>query len=107
MTSMTMTGVMAAVPSLMTVVGILAFVVSVIVEVIKDVGPLAKLPTDFVVILLSLFLSVATFFGYASMYCIVITWYYAVGMLIAGFFVAFVAMYGWTTFTDLYDRFKK
>ena len=99
--------IMAIVPQLMTIIGILAFLVSVIVQVIKNIGFLAKIPTDSVVIVLSLILSLLAFFTYAAMYSVGITWYYVVGTVMLGFIVAYIAMYGWSKLAELYDRFKK
>ena len=94
-------------PQAMMIVGILAFVVSVIIEVIKNVSFLKNIPTDLVVIVLSEVLTVLSFLAYMSYAAIAITWYLVVGAIIAGFFVAFIAMYGWDKFTELYDRFKR
>ena len=93
-------------PQAMMIVGILAFVVSVIIEVIKNVSFLKNIPTDLVVIVLSEVLTVLSFLAYMSYNSIAVTWYLAVGSIIAGFFVAFVAMYGWDKITELYNRFK-
>lgn len=93
-------------PQAMMIVGILAFVVSVIIEVIKNVSFLKNIPTDLVVIVLSEVLTVLSFLAYMSYNSIAVTWYLAVGSFIAGFFVAFVAMYGWDKITELYNRFK-
>lgn len=86
--------------------GAIAFVVSVITQVIKGVKPLDKLPTDILVFVLSIALTLVTFFAYASYTGLAILWYYVVGAVIAGFIVAFVAMYGWTKLKELWDRFK-
>ena len=93
-------------PQAMMIIGILAFVVSVIIEVIKNVSFLKNIPTDLVVIVLSEVLTVLSFLAYMSYNSIAVTWYLAVGSFIAGFFVAFVAMYGWDKITELYKRFK-
>lgn len=93
-------------PQAMMIVGILAFVVSVIIEVIKNVSFLKNIPTDLVVIVLSEVLTVLLSLAYMSYHGIAVTWYLVVGSFIAGFFVAFVAMYGWDKITELYSRFK-
>lgn len=92
---------------LIPVIGLLAFAVSVIVEVIKGVSFLKKIPTDLVVIVLALALTIVVFFGYAAYTSLVITWYMVVGAVIMGFFVAFITMYGWEKFNTLYKRFKQ
>lgn len=93
--------------TLMGVVGAIAFVVSVITQVLKGVKPLDKLPTDILVFILSIVLTLVAYFAYASYVELAILWCYVVGAVIGGFIVAFVAMYGWEKLSDLYSRFKK
>ncbi len=92
--------------TLMSAVGAIAFVVSVITQVLKGVKPLDKLPTDILVFILSIALTLVAFFAYASYAGLIVLWYYVVGAVIGGFIVAFVAMYGWTKLKELWDRFK-
>jgi hypothetical protein len=92
--------------TLMGAIGAIAFVVSVITQVLKGVKPLDKLPTDILVFILSIVLTLVAFFAYASYVELAILWYYVVGAVIGGFIVAFVAMYGWTKLKELWDRFK-
>lgn len=89
------------------VVGILAFVVSLIVEVTKNLPFLKGIPTDLEVIVLSVVLTVVAFFAYMSYTSTSFMWYYVIGAIITGFLVAFVAMYGWTKLTELFDRFRR
>ena len=92
--------------TLIGAVGAIAFVVSVITQVLKGVKPLDKLPTDILVFILSMVLTLVAFFAYASYAGLTVLWYYVVGAVIGGFIVAFVAMYGWTKLKELWDRFK-
>lgn len=91
---------------LMITIGVLAFVVSVITEVIKGIGVLKKIPTDIVVTVLSMVLTVAAFFAYAQYASLVVAWYLVVAALICGFFVAFITMYGWSKLNELWIRFN-
>ena len=91
---------------LMVAVGALAFVVSVITEVIKGIGVFKKIPTDIVVIILCMVLTVVSFFAYAQYAALVVTWYLIVAALIEGFFVAFITMYGWSKLKELWTRFN-
>lgn len=92
--------------TLIGAVGAIAFVVSVITQVLKGVKPLDKLPTDILVFILSIVLTLVAFFAYASYAGLIVLWYYIVGAVIGGFIVAFVAMYGWTKLKELWGRFK-
>ena len=89
------------------VLGVLAFVVSVITELIKNLGKLYDIPTDAVVIVLSEVLSIVAFFGYNTYAARVFVWYELVAAIIAGFIVAFISMYGWDKLTELYERFSR
>lgn len=91
---------------LMVAIGTLAFVVSVITEVIKGIGVFKKIPTDIVVIILSMVLTIVAFFAYAQYTSITIVWYWIVAAIICGFFVAFIAMYGWSKLSELWARFN-
>jgi hypothetical protein len=92
---------------LLAILGVLAFLVSVITEVTKNIGFLKRIPTDLQVILLSTLLCLVAYFAYTSYFSIDIQWYFVSGCFIAAFIVAFVAMYGWEKLTVLYNRFKK
>ncbi len=92
---------------LLAIIGVLAFLVSAITEVTKNISLLKKIPTDLQVIVLSTVLCLVAYFAYISYFSIEIQWYYIAGCIIAAFIVAFVAMYGWEKLTVLYNRFKK
>lgn len=87
-------------------IGAIAFIVSVITQVLKGVRPLDKLPTDILVFVLSIGLTLVAFYAYASHIELEILWYYVVGAVITGFITAFVSMYGWSKLKELWDRFK-
>ena len=97
---------MTYLPLALLIIGVLAFLVSLIVQVIKNVGFLKRVPTDAVVIVLSILLTVVLLLAYASYMALVILWYYILAAIIAGFIVAYVAMFGWSKLYALYVRFK-
>lgn len=88
-------------------VAVLAFIVSMITEVIKELKPLDTIPTNLVVIVLSMVITTVFYFSLNEYYGRPYMWYELCTTIIAAFIVAFVAMYGWTKFTELWDRFKK
>lgn len=93
--------------TLATIIGTLAFVVSVITQVTKELWFLSKIPTSLQVIVLSIILTVFSYFAYVSAYQIEIQWYMIIGSVIIGFIVAFISMFGWEKLSSLYMRFKK
>lgn len=95
-----------ALSQLVVAVGALAFIVSVITEAVKSIGVMKKVPTDIVVLTLSMALTVVAFIAYAQYASIAIVWYWIVAAIIGGFFVAFIAMYGWSKLTELWARFN-
>ena len=91
---------------IIAIIGVLAFMVSVITQVFKGVGVLSKIPTDILVFVLSIGLTVTAFIAYMQYIQQIILWYMIIASILAGFVVAFVAMYGWEKLSDLWHRFK-
>ena len=92
---------------LIAIIGALAFMVSVITQVFKGVGVLSKIPTDILVFVLSIGLTVTAFVAYMQYIQQAIIWYMILAAIMAGFIVAFVSMYGWEKASDLWNRFKR
>ena len=90
--------------ALLTTLGILAFLVSVITQVTKELKFLRKIPTSLQVTVTSIAI---TEIANASYNKIPIEWYCIVGAVVGGFVVAFIAMFGWEKLSDLYGRFRK
>ena len=93
--------------TILAVIGALAFMVSVITQVFKGVGVLAKIPTDILVFVQSIGMTVTAFVAYMQYIQQTILWYMILAAILAGFLVAFVAMYGWEKFAELWNRFKR
>lgn len=93
--------------SAILIIGLLAFGVSIIVQVIKALPGLNKIPTNVVVFALAIMLSMVAFFVYADITEMKIFWYYIVAVVMLGFFVAYIAMFGWDKFNELYKRFVR
>lgn len=93
--------------AVLAIIGALAFMVSVITQVFKGVGVLTKIPTDILVFVLSIGMTVTAFVAYMQYIQQTILWYMILAAILAGFLVAFVAMYGWEKFAELWNRFKK
>ena len=96
-----------SITSLVAVIGAVAFMVSIITQVFKGVGVLSKVPTDILVFVLSIGLTVIAFVAYMQYIHQIIVWYMIIAAIMAGFIVAFVAMYGWEKFSELWKRFNK
>lgn len=87
--------------SAITILGVLSFASSVIVEVLKNVLP-KKFPTKLLTIIVSLLISIVFVLGFVG-----ISFKLVIGAIFMGFVVAFVSMNGFDTFKDLKNRFVK
>lgn len=92
---------------ILAVIGILAFLVSVVTQVFKGVGILSMIPTDALVLVLSIGITVSAFVAYMQYIQMTILWYMILAAILAGFIVAFVSMYGWEKLTELWKRMSK
>lgn len=92
---------------ILAVIGILAFLVSVVTQVFKGVGFLSMIPTDALVLVLSIGITVSAFVAYMQYIQMTILWYMILAAILAGFIVAFVAMFGWEKLTELWKRMSK
>lgn len=91
---------------LLIVIGIMAFFVSAITQVIKSWPGLDTLPTSVVVIVLSLILCPVIFVALMSYLKQPIEWYMLVACFLAAFMVALVAMDGWERVKEIWNRSK-
>ena len=88
-------------------IGVLAFLVSVIVQVIKEMPGLKKVQTNAVALAAALILTpVVSDRTYAHITQIVIEWYYIFASFIAAFIVYLVSTGGWERVTEMWNRNK-
>ena len=87
-------------------IGVLAFVVSMIVQVIKEMPYLVKLPTNAVALAVSLILCPMAVVIACQYFKIVIVWYYVFASFVAAFIVYLVATGGWERVHEMWNRTK-
>ena len=87
------------------IVSALAFAVSLITQLTKEVGFLKKIPTKVQVAILSLIFSPLAYFIYMAFYGYTFLWYHIVIVIIFGFpVVYFVATRGWGFISEQWKR---
>ena len=96
--------VMQYISYLIIAVGVMAFLVSAITQVIKSWPGLDKLPTAAVVIILSLILCPVTMVALLVWMGQPINWYHVFACFLAAFIVALVAMDGWERLSEIWQR---
>ena len=90
----------------LALIGVLAFLVSIIVQVIKELPGLNQIPTSIVALVTSLILCPMALVIMCTYYKIVIIWYYVFASFLAAFIVYLVATGGWEKVKDIWDRTK-
>lgn len=87
-------------------IGGLAFLVAVIVQVIKELPWLKGVPTSVVALAVSLILCPLAVVIACQYFKIVIVWYYVFASFIAAFIVYLVATGGWERVAEMWQRTK-
>lgn len=83
---------------------LLVFATTIIVEVIK--GLFKRVPTNIVAVAVSLIVTVLAAVILCTVMEIPIVWYYIVGAVMLGIFVAYAAMFGFDKFKATWERLK-
>lgn len=93
---------------ILSILGLLSFIVNIIVELIKEVGPLKKVPTQAVAIVVSLIVCCLGSVLYINYFNVTISILSLISIIVLGCFpVAYIAMFGFDTFKSLYEKFNK
>ncbi len=90
----------------MIAIGALAFLVAAIVQVIKELPLLQRIPTSLVALAVSLILCPLAVVIVCQYLKIVIVWYYVFASFIAAFIVYLVATGGWERVAEMWKRTK-
>lgn len=90
----------------LALIGGLAFMVSIVVQVIKELPGLKNIPTSIVALAASLVLCPVALAVLCTYYKTVITWYYVFASFLAVFVVYLVATGGWEKVKEIWDRTK-
>lgn len=91
---------------ILAAIGGLAFVVAVVVQVIKELPRLKQIQTSVVALAVSVILCPLAVVIACQYFKIVIVWYYIFASFIAAFVVYLVATGGWERVADIWQRTK-
>lgn len=87
-------------------IGVLAFLTSIITQVIKEMPGLKSIQTNAVALIIALILCPLAVVISCIYMQIAIMWYYIVGAVIAAFIVYLVATGGWEKVSEMWNRTK-
>lgn len=90
--------------SVLIVIGIAAFVVSMITQVVKEMPYLAKLPTNAVALMISLIICPLIVIVVCQYLKIVMEWYHIFASIMAAFVVYLVSTGGWERVHKIWER---
>ena len=94
--------------TLMMLISTCAIILSIVVEGLKSISVIERLPTKLVVYVTSVILTPLIFIAVMAYLKQPIEWYMVFGAFLAAFVVAKVSMNGWDDIKELKDRlFKK
>ena len=85
-------------------IGVMAFLVSVVTQVIKELPGLKNLPTSMIVIALSLVICPLAMLALLEYLKQPVTWYMVFACMLAAFVVALVSMDGWERLKEIWNR---
>lgn len=83
---------------------LLVFATTIIVEVVK--GLFKRVPTNIVAVAVSLIVTILAAVILCTVMEIPIVWYYIVGAVMLGIFVAYASMFGFDKFKATWERLK-
>ena len=92
--------------TVLTLVGILVMLTNIVVQLLKKVT-WGKLPTNILAVIVSMALTLVTFFAYCQIKSITAGWYMIVAAVVLGFLVAYAAMFGFDKLKEALTELNK
>ena len=92
--------------TILTIVGILVVLTNIVVQVLKK-ATWGELPTNILAIIVSMVLTLVTFFAYCQIKAIAVVWYMVVAAVVLGFLVAYAAMFGFDKLKEALAQINK
>ena len=86
-----------------SIIGVLVVLTNIITQVLKKVT-WEKLPTNILVVIISMALTLAAFFAYCQIKALTVVWYMVVAAVVLGFMVAYAAMFGYDKLMEALEK---
>ena len=94
--------------TLIIVLGVLVFLTTAVVEVVKMAfGVTGAFTLNKIALVVAIVLTVAAYLAYTAYTGIFIVWYYLIGSIVLGFIVALIAMLGWDKVIKMWQESQK
>ena len=92
--------------AVLLIVAILVVITNIIVQVVKK-ATWDKIPTNLLVVIVSMVLTVGGFLAIFQIKAVAITWYMIAAVLVLGIFVAYAAMFGFDKFREALEQINR
>lgn len=89
-----------------SIIGVLVVLTNIITQVLKKVT-WEKLPTNILVVIISMALTLAAFFAYCQIKALTVVWYMVVAAVVLGFLVSYAAMFGFDKLKEALAQMNK
>ena len=96
----------AVISAVLLIVAILVVITNIIVQVVEK-ATWDKIPTNLLVVIVSMALTVAVFLAIFQIKAVAITWYMIAAVLVLGIFVAYAAMFGFDKFREALEQINR
>lgn len=93
-------------PVLISIIGVLVVLTNLVVQVIKKLT-WDKIPTNILAVVVSIVLTLGTFFAYCQVKTIDVVWYMVFAAVVLAFMVAYAAMFGYDKLTEALGQISK
>ena len=77
-----------------SIIGVLVVLANIVVQVLKKLT-WDRLPTNVLAVVVSMILTLVTFFAYCQINAIAVVWYMVAAAVVMGFMVSYAAMFGY------------
>lgn len=92
--------------AVISIIGVLVALTNIIVQVVKK-AVWDKLPTNVLAVIVSMVLTLVTFFAYCQIKAIAVVWYMVVAAVVLGFMVSYAAMFGYDKLMEAIGKIGK